>query len=574
MEITTLQDYVDQIGIFGAQIAGQMKLDGDDYTKYSYLDMQKNAKIVAAYLDKKKHLKKGGMAAVLSENRPEWFFAYLGIIYNGIWAVPLDAKLTDREVKNLVLDSGVRIIFLSRLMYENIQEVPEIMSHITEFIVFDPTPKILKDKKVISFAQVLETGAKLELKKATVKPEDVASLIYTSGTTGNPKGVMLTHRNFSHQVNVIPGWLHFDQSDTLLSVLPLHHTFEFSIELAVMSTGVSITYAESMKANKMLANISETNVTMMVGVPLLYEKIYDGIMRKIRAMSFPVKQIIMGLYHLVGALNKITNNKAGKAVFGFIRKKASLNNVRFMISGAAPLNQKVGKGYATLGMTLLNGYGLTETSPVIACNRMNIKIKNESVGRIFPHVEVRINKPDELNNGEILIKGPNVMKGYFNNKKATDEMIDKEGWLHTGDIGMMDHDGYLYITGRSKNMIVTSGGKNVYPEELEEYINNDEGVLESLVLGVPEGEHSMGEKIYAYVVPNYEYFDQMASVQGFKNTEENIAQYIEKHMREVNKYLQDYKKIMGHRVRVEEFPKTSTKKIKRYLFSGADYNNS
>ncbi len=574
MEIKTLQDYVEQIGIFGARTASQMKLSGDEYTEYSFLELQKNAKAVAAYLEKKKHLGKGAMAAILSENRPEWFMSYLGIIYNGIWAVPLDARLTDREVKNLVLDSGVRVIFLSRALYESIQDVPEVMNHISEFIVFDPTPEMLKKRKIVSFESVLEAGYKLDLKKTTVKGEDVASLIYTSGTTGKPKGVLLTHANFSHQVNVIPICLPFDDRDTTLSLLPLHHTFEFSIELALMSKGVSVTYAESMKPNKMLANISETNVTLMVGVPLLFEKVYDGIMRKIRTMPFPVKQIIMGLYHTVAFLNQFNDNRSGKKVFGFIRKKANLNKIRFMVSGAAPLNQKVSKGYATLGLTLLNGYGLTETAPVISCNRMDQKVKNESVGPIFPQVEVKIDRPDELGNGEILVKGPNVMKGYFNNKKATNEMIDKSGWLHTGDIGTLDHDGYLYITGRSKNMIVTPGGKNVYPEEIEEYIDNDEGVLESLVLGVAEGDHSKGENIYAYVVPNYEYFDQLASLKGFKNTEENIAAYIERHLKEVNKHLQDYKKIRGHRIRVEEFPKTSTKKIKRYLFSGADFNNS
>lgn len=573
MEIRTLQDYVRHLDTWGDKVFGQIKLGDEDYTRYSFRDLCRSSHNVSAYLTKKKHLKKGGMAAVFSENRPEWFISYLGIVQNGIWAVPLDARLSDREVKNLVLDCGVKILFLSQAMYENLQSEPEVMGHIAEFIIFDPKPDALKNKKVKPLTEVISEGEGLDAKPEDVAPEDIASLIYTSGTTGNPKGVLLSHGNFAHQVVSIPQILPFDETDTLLSLLPLHHTFEFSIELALMAKGVAITYAESMKPNRMLANISETHVTLMVGVPLLFEKLYDGIMRKIRTMPFPVKQIIMGLYHLVELLNG-QGNKAGRAIFGFIRKKASLNNIRFMVSGAAPLNQKVSRGYQTLGLTLLNGYGLTETSPVVSTNRMNRKVKNESVGLLLPGVQVKINKPDALGNGEVLISGPNVMQGYYKNPAATREVLDKDGWLHSGDIGMLDSEGYLHITGRSKNIIVTPGGKNVYPEEIEEHINSDEGVMESLVIGVPEGAHSKGENIYAFVVPNYEYFDQLASVQGFNNTEENIAAYIDRHMREVNRHLQDYKKIRGHRIRVEEFPKTSTKKIKRYLFSGKDFLNS
>jgi long-chain acyl-CoA synthetase len=187
-----------------------------------------------------------------------------------------------------------------------------------------------------------------------------------------------------------------------------------------------------------------------------------------------------------------------------------------------------------------------------------------------------ISSPDIEGHGEVLVRGPNIMLGYYRNKKATDEVIDKDGWLHTGDIGkldMLDGDQYLHITGRSKSMIVTKGGKNVYPEEIEELINNCPSVLESIVIGVPESQDSKGESIYAYIVPNYEYYDTLAGTQGFKNTEENIEKHLDKEVREVNRLLKDYQKIQGFRIRREEFQKTSTKKIKRYLFSGKDYMN-
>ncbi|OHD53641.1 MAG: hypothetical protein A2Y33_06885 [Spirochaetes bacterium GWF1_51_8] len=571
MEIRTMQEYVNYIGIYGGKSVCQMKGADQQYQKYSYDDLKRNAKLVSVYLERVKHLGKNGFAALYSENRPEWFMTYLGITYNGIWAVPLDARLTDREVKNLVLDCGVRVLFLSKACYDNLASEPDLMSHIQEFIVFDPTEQMLKDKKIVSFEKVLEEGRKYELKDHPVKPEDVTSLIYTSGTTGKPKGVMLTNANFASQVNSLQHAVPLNTETVLLSVLPLHHTFEFSVELTVMFKGGTITYAESLKPKQMLANVAETKANVMIGVPLLFEKIYEGIMRNIRALAFPVRMIVMFMYGLAGLF------KSGKSLMRFIRKKANLDSVDFMISGAAPLSNKVATGFDTLGFSLLNGYGLTESSPVISVNRLEKKIRNETVGIPIRDVEVAIHIPDAEGHGEIIARGPNIMLGYYKNKKATDEVIDKEGWLHTGDIGMIDTfegETYLHITGRSKNIIVTRGGKNVYPEEIEENLNNCPSILEALVIGVPESSDNKGENIYAFIVPDYEYFNLLASTQGFKNTEDNIKKHIDKEVREVNRLMKDYQKIQGFRIRRDEFDKTSTKKIKRYLFSGKDFLNT
>lgn len=578
MEIKTFQDLVNYIGIYGSKTLSYIKEKDDNYRKVSYDEMQQNAKRFASYLDNVKHLRKGGMVALCSENRPEWFMAYFGIVYNGVWAVPMDARLSEREIKNLILDCGAKIFVLSKDIYDTISSEPEIMNHVQEFIIFDADEKILKsNKKVVTFAQILEEGKKKELKNHKIEPSDVASLIYTSGTTGKPKGVMLTNINLISQVYSMKNVLPMTIEDTELAVLPLHHTFEFTVENVLMYNGSSICYADSLKPNKLFANIRETHVTIMLAVPLLFEKIYDGIMRNIRSMGFPVKQIIMGLFHWSAFLCRIKgSNKPGRKIFGFLRKKADLHNIKFMISGAAPLNSKVAKGLETLGLNILNGYGLTESSPVLSVNRLDRKVINESVGVPIDGVEIKIANPDKDGHGEILARGPNIMLGYYKNKAATEETVDKEGWLHTGDIGKTEnHEGseYLYITGRSKNIIVTPGGKNVYPEEIEEFLNNSDLILESLIVGVPESEHSKGENIFALIVPNYEYIDSIASIQGFKNTPEHIEELIDKHVKEVNKELKDYMKIRGFRVRTEEFPKTSTKKIKRYLFSGKDYNN-
>lgn len=576
MEMKTLRNLADYFGIYGAKIAGQIKDDSGNYRKYSYDDYQRNARAFAAYLEKVKGLRKEDMVAIYSENRPEWMMAYFGIVYNGVWAVPLDARLTDLEVKNLVLDCKTQILVTSKSLYDNISGEPELMKQIREFIIFDADAALKKsDKRIVSFAEALEEGDKLLSKSrgAKVGPEDIASLIYTSGTTGSPKGVLLSHGNFAHQYTRMANAVPMGPEDTELSVLPLHHTFEFSVEITLLFNGSTITYAESMKPNKLLANIHETHVTIMIAVPLLYEKIYEGIMRQLRSLPPGIKQIIFGLYYLTAGLNRVTNNAAGKTLFKFIRKKAHLDTVKFAISGAAPLNYKVAKGFDILGLTLLNGYGLTEASPVVSVNRVDRKIKNDSVGILIDEVDAKIDNPDADGQGELLVYGPNVMKGYYKNPKATREVIMKDGWLRTGDIGRIDSEKYIYITGRKKNIIVTPGGKNVYPEEIEEQINSSPFVLESVVLGVPEGQHSKGENIYAYIVPNYEYFDTYGSINNFKVTEEYVQETVDRHVRETNARLADYQKIRGWRLRREEFQKTSTKKIKRFLFSGKEFPN-
>ncbi|MCX7881680.1 MAG: AMP-binding protein [Brevinematales bacterium] len=546
------------------------------YKQYTYYEFVQNIRSVAAYLLRLKRLKKGNMVAIYSENRPEWMMAYLGIVYNGIWAVPLDARLTDLEVKNLITDCGTKYLFTTASLLENVISEPEVVKQLSEIILFDrvEVPKELQ-KKVRYWQDILEEGWAKEHKEhreLVVEPDDVASLIYTSGTTGKPKGVMLTHANFSAQVNALCKAVPLLDTDVLLSVLPLHHTYEFSVELTVLYKGASITYAESLKPNKMFDNIRETGVTVMIGVPLLFEKIYDGIMRQVRNLPFGVKHVLIGLYHFTAGLNALTRKKAGKIIFSFLRKKAHLDGIRFAISGAAPLNHKVAKGFEVLGITLLNGYGLTETSPVVSVNRID-RINNLSVGEIIEGIEVKIENPDSEGQGEICVRGPIVMKGYYKNPKATKEVIDKDGWLHTGDIGKLEN-GYLYVTGRIKNIIVTPGGKNVYPEEIEELINESDFVLESLVIGIPESQHSKGENIYAYVVPNYEFFDTYCNLNNLELTDEFVEQCIGKHMKEVNAKLPDYKKIRDFRIRREEFAKTSTKKIKRFLYSGSDFLNT
>lgn len=578
MKLGTFQELVDYICIYGDKTAFNAARPEGGYRKVTYEELLRNAKNFASYLGSVKHIAKGDKVAFCSANNPDWFQVYYGIVFNGIWAVPFDAKLTPKEIKNLLLDSGAKIFVVTKEVFQSIASDPDIAGHVNEFIVIDPDAETLKHKKVVSLADALEKGSKHALKRAKVEPSDVASLLYTSGTTGKPKGVMLTHGNLIRQADAISKLMTFDTTDTELAVLPLHHTFEFSVENTMLLCGSAITYAESFKPNKLFANIVDTHVTIMVAVPAFYEKIYDGIMRNIRSMKFPVKQILLGLYGIVNLVNLIRrDNKAGIKVFGFLRKKANLSNIRFMVCGAAPLNHKVARGLEAMGLNVLNGYGLTEASPILTGNRVGMKIINESVGIPLEGVELKIVNPDKEGHGEIFARSPGIMKGYYNNPEATNETLTEDGWLHTGDIGKIEtHAGsdYLYISGRSKNVIVTTGGKNVYPEEIEELLNHHQMVAESLVIGVPQSEHSKGENIFALIVPDYEYFNSLAIVQGIKHTEQHIQHLLAKLVKEVNNQLKSYQMICGFHIHTEGFPKTSTLKIKRFMFAGSEFKES
>ncbi len=399
---------------------------------------------------------------------------------------------------------------------------------------------------------------------APVEEEDIASLLYTSGTTGVSKGVMLTHKNILSDVDAVYQIFNFTEKDRAVSVLPLHHSYEFTAGLVtLLYCGLSVTYAGSLAPQVLIGTFRKVKPTVVLVVPLLLEKLYKGVWREIKKKGKMVYYIMNSLHGISMFLCKYLNIRIGKFIFRSIVERLGLADLRFFISGGGPLSKPLISGYKNFGITILQGYGLTETSPI---TNVNLEWKNKigSVGPAIPGVKVDIANKDKDGRGEIIISGPVVMKGYYKNEEATREVL-RDGWLYTGDSGYLDSDGFLYITGRLKSMIVTKGGKNIFPEEIELVLSESPYIAEVLVVGRYD-PNKKDEVPYAIIYPNYEELEFLAKEKGFELTDEKIKDILKREIQEFSKELADYKRVKDFELRKEEFPKTSTRKIKRYLF--------
>lgn len=547
--------------------------DGERYISTTYAELYQCTRALALYLQQVYHLNKGDKIALMSENRPEWMMMYFGIVYNGIVAVPIDIMLSGAEAKNIIKNSGVEIIGVSVSAYEKLKDDPEIMTLIKEWIVFDNHKSVQHTPNTTTFFKILKYQSDIPFQKNELKRKDLASLIYTSGTTGHSKAVMLSNGNFMQQTNNLRVFVYLTEDDVILSVLPLHHTFQFSIELTVLATGGSMTYADSIKPTRLIDAIKTTKVTIMIGIPTLYAKIIDGVYRNLNTLTPPFKQIVQILLKISELGFIITRtHKVGENIFAFLRKKAGLDSITFMISGAAALPLSVSKKYAILGFNISNGYGLTEASPVVSVGDSRGFIDSRSVGNAIPKVSWKIRDVGNQGVGEICIKGENVMVGYYNDPDATAEVMTSDGWLKTGDMGYIASirgREYLYITGRYKNIIVTGGGKNVYPEEIEELINEHPYILESLVIGVTASQNDMSEVPCALVVLDIAKLEEENI--GFLSVE--FKEMIDSHLRNVNDRLQSYQRIRGYEIKTDELHKNSTRKIKRFEYKGNQYRH-
>ncbi len=544
------------------QIVMQIKRAGE-YQKYTYEEFWNNIVLISRGLRKSFFLP-GERAGIYGENRPEWGMSYFGISKAGGIIVPLDAQLPSSELEHICNHAKVKVIFTSKKYIDNVKEIFREVPSLKKIVCFD---KVKADKHIIFFKDFLKKGQSYKLPLLhKIKSSDVMAILYTSGTTGLSKGVMLTQKNVISDVEMTSQMILLSENDTFLSVLPIHHAFEGTAGFILpLYSGASITYAESLKSRNILDNIKETNVTIMLGVPLLFEKLYNGILKAVKEKPIPVKMIFNASMGVVKTVRKLMNKKIGRKVFLSLREKAGLSSIRFFFSGGGPLRPDVAEGFDNLGLSILQGYGLTETSPVVSLSTAEY-VNYYSIGLPVPEVEFKIDQPDEKGIGEILLKGPMIMKGYYKNKSATREVI-KKGWFYTGDLGYIDEKGFIYITGRKKNLIVTQGGKNVFPEEIEAKLNMSHFILESMVYGMPVSKADKGEKVYAIIVPDYETIDMHTRHTGVKiNTKEKIEHLINSEVKKVNMNLLPYKRIAGFKLHQEELIKTSTKKIKRYLY--------
>lgn len=489
-------------------------------------------------------LKKGDKFAVIGENRPEWAIGYLAIQRAGLVCVPLDRLLSEAETLHILRHSEARGVISSERHIDKVEAVKDELSDL-QFIIPMNSIKELETKEDISPGEI--------------DPDSMALLIFTSGTTGTAKAVMLSHNNIISNLKSVTRTIYVDENDTMVSIIPMHHTFEGTCGfLFPLYRGAAVYYPPSIKPNDLLATMREANVSCVIAVPLLFEKFLATVHKEVSKSSFPTK-VMFNAISGIGSVFKFLR----KALFAKVRRKMGLGNLRIAVTGAAAFTEKVARGLELLAIPILQGYGLTEASPVISVNPLE-KSKNESVGIPIHDVEVKINKPDENGIGEIIVRGPNIMLGYYNNKEATDRAL-KDGWFYTGDLGRLDNEGYLYITGRTKSLIVTQTGKNIYPEELEEKLIKSKWIKEVLV--VPRIDpKTKKESIYALIFPDYELLEQHSISKDITLSKEDIESIFKDEIKKVNEDLPAYKKITQFEIREEEFPKTTMLKIKRHIF--------
>jgi long-chain acyl-CoA synthetase len=535
---------------------------GNGYREVTFDELHRKVQAIARWLIGK-GVKPGDRVAVLGANSPEWGIAYLGIQTSGAVTVPVDSLLSISGIRHNLVDSEAKYLFTTPRFLQELAEVSPVTS-LEGCVNLGPE----RHPAAVDLTAVIEEGAssKVEIPPRTL--DDLSVIVYTSGTTGHSKGVMLTQRNLASNVAAISRLIPLGPTDTFLSVLPLHHTFECTGGfLLPMYCGCSVTYARSMKSAELIDDIRNTNVTVMVAVPLLYEKMQVGLVRGIRKKGKLASALYSSLMRAVKAGEK-TGLDLGGTLFKKIRDIAGLGTVRYFVSGGGPLDPSVGEFFIRFGIKLLQGYGMTETSPVTHVNPP-WRIRNVTVGHPIMDVECRLAEVNEAGIGEVEIKGPNVFAGYYNNPEATREVLSDDGWLKTGDLGLIDPDGYLEIKGRKKNTIVTGGGKNVYPEEIEHYLNRQRFISESLVLGVTR-ESGYGEDVGALIYPDFEQIDAYLQEDGGgrKATPEEIQKLIRQDVDTGQAELAEYKRVRRFRIIDEEFQKTSTRKIKRFLYKG------
>ncbi len=526
----------------------------------SYKELGTRVKAIARGLVKL-GVKPGDRCVILGPNSPEWAMSYLSVTTAGGVCVPIDSLLSDNEIRRLIADAKAKVAFVAPKFMDCVLETGRGFPAPSKVIALAHEPGSVPEGVMTMRALEGQGNTKTKLPKRSL--EDLAAIIYTSGTTGTPKGVMLTHKNIVSDVAACYQAVDFGH-ERFLSVLPMHHTFECTAGfLLPIYSGCTITFARSLKSKSILEDLQASRATVMLGVPLLFQKMIEGIHRAVSKKSPLQRAAFRTLMTMVKAGEKAGRKDLGVALFRSLREKAGLGSLKFLVVGGAPLMPWIPREFRRLGILMLQGYGLTEASPVLTINPMEAP-KDESIGKTLPGVEAKVLEPDATGVGELVFRGPMVMKGYYRNKGATKEALDKEGWLRTGDLGYIDDEGYIYVCGRAKDLIVTPAGKNVYPEEIESELNRSPYILESMVYGKPT--NTGGEEVCALIVPDYEIIGEHAGKKEL--TDDYVRSLIAKEVKKANQQLASYKRIKTFNLREEEFPKTSTRKIKRHLVKG------
>lgn len=498
---------------------------------------------------------KGKRIAVIGENRYEWGLSYLAITCGTGIVVPLDKSLPENEIKNLIERSEVEAICYSKKYDEIMQNIKKEgigkLKHLISMDLEEHEDDVYSIKELIKKGKKLIEEGDRNFLDAEINAEEMDMMLFTSGTTSKSKAVALSHKIICTNIMDIASVLDINKDDTMLSFLPMHHAFECTVGfLYPLYRGTTVAFCEGIK--HIADNLKEYKISVMISVPILFENMYRKLMKSVEKQG-KLEKLKKGL-KISNTLRKMHIDMR-KKIFKEIHEKLG-GRIRLFVSGAAALDVEVERGFNDIGIRLVQGYGLTETAPVISAGTDD-HYREGSIGQVFPSLDVRIADKNEEGIGEIQVKGPSVMIGYYDNEEANKKSFS-DGYFRTGDLGYLDEDGYLFISGRQKSVIVLKNGKNVFPEELENLVNRIEGVSESMVYGRPENDGDT--KICIKVVYDEEVMKELYKLEN----EEEIFEIIHKKVKEVNKKMPAYKYIRDVMITKEPLIKTTTQKIKRH----------
>ena len=534
--------------------------DGPNESKrtMTFKEVLENVQTLAKWLTAN-GLKKGDRVAVMGKNSPEWATVYLGVLYASGIIVPIDNGLHEPDVVNIMNTSSPKFVFCDddkKPFYE----------------------KNFKDIKILSlnrgagnlFVYNLKTDKKITPNEAP-EENDTAALLFTSGTTGKPKGVMLSHKNLMSDGFIAQTNLTIYNTDVFYALLPIHHAYTMQAAFIVpIQTGAEIVFGKSLAVSKLMRELKEGKITIMLGVPLLYNKLLFGIKNGIKSKGKIVECVVALMRGISFFVKTMTGYNIGKSMFKAILQQANIYTLRVAICGGGPLASSVFKQYNEMGIDFIKGYGLTETSPIIALNPLE-HFKIRSVGRSFyPYEDVKIINGEMMLTrkgfqkvGEIAVKGPMVMQGYYNMPEETKAMFTEDGYLKTGDLGWMDKENYIMLCGRAKNLIVTAGGKNVYPEEIEDSFQLIPDVQQVTVRAYHPENEPTSEEIEALIYPSDSLFKEIGCERNNEFIQEEVLERIKSAVNKVNKTLQPYSQITKITLLKEPLEMTTSQKVKR-----------
>lgn len=535
----------------------------EPYKEYTYKKFGEDVVDLGSKLIKM--LPKNSRVVIVSETTYDWYVSYMTLLCGAGIVVPVDKELPENELENVINRANATAVIYSAKKEDAIKKIENNVPTVKYFIKMDSDEHIMD--KHMGFNYLIQEGKEIfdsgdiSYLDIEIDPEEFKMLIFTSGTTSKSKGVMICNRNLAANINAVSEYVKLYTSDRLFSVLPLHHTYESTIGfLLPFACGCSVAVCEGLRY--IVPNLQESKPTAMLAVPLLIESLYKKINETIKKSK--KDGMVNSMIHITNLLKNV-NIDIKRKVFKEILDNLG-GNLRIIVSAAAPIDAKVGKWVEDIGIKFLQGYGLTETAPIAALTPEYEPSRYASTGMAVKDTDIKLKNVNDAGEGEILIKGPTVMLGYYEDEEATNEaieIIDGERWFHSGDVGYIDKDGFIYITGRSKNVIVTQNGKNIYPEEIELLLSKIPEIKECMVYGKPDERDTNNKEliISVKIIPNYEYIEEEYKK---KMDEKEIHDLLWNKVKEVNKQLTSYKAIKYMEIKKDEFIKTTTMKIKRY----------